>query len=32
MQGTSIARVYADANAKREQSYYDYDSLEVEWG
>ncbi|KAG2221162.1 hypothetical protein INT45_007739 [Circinella minor] len=32
MQGTSIARVYANVNVQKPKEYYDYDSLQVQWG
>lgn len=32
MKGTSVARVYADVNLKQPKGYYDYESLQVEWG
>jgi casein kinase II subunit alpha len=28
----SVARVYADANAQRPKEYWDYESLDIEWG
>lgn len=28
----SIARCYADVNAKMPTAYWDYDNLQVEWG
>lgn len=29
---TSIARVYADVNSQRPKEYWDYESLDIEWG
>jgi len=28
----SVARVYADANAQRPKEYWDYESLDIQWG
>jgi casein kinase II subunit alpha len=28
----SVARVYADANSQRPKEYWDYESLDIEWG
>jgi casein kinase II subunit alpha len=28
---TSVARVYADANAQRPKEYWDYESLDIQW-
>ena len=28
----SVARVYADVNSKRPEEYWDYESLQVQWG
>lgn len=28
----SLARVYADANAQRPKEYWDYESLDIQWG
>jgi len=28
----SVARVYADANSQRPKEYWDYESLDIQWG
>ncbi|XP_020395599.1 casein kinase II subunit alpha-like [Zea mays] len=30
--GNPVARVYADANAQRPKEYWDYESLDIQWG
>lgn len=32
MQVLSVAQVYANVNLKQPKEYYDYESLQVEWG